>query len=143
LVDQSLSQRPDPQFTSFVQSLQGQAVEAFGYEVRVLFDGRSAAPEIAPLLGAFRLIAGNQTDFWGDSILEQSFDADDVTSVDRIEGVYESGRLVAYRIEYSQRAWRLAESGERHEEGRIVERSYVSGSLGTWARDLNALATFR
>ena len=91
------------------------------------------------MLARFRTIAAEQTEIWGDTILEDEFTAGR-PRLDHVEAISRAGVLVAYRIVYSASAWRLDGHGTREAKGRIVEASLVSTSLESWVRDEDAFA---
>lgn len=113
-----------------------------GLVLRVLFDAMN--PEFAMLAEFARLnaIADLQANYWADTILEGDFDADSEIRLDRIEGIFQADELLAYRISYSARAWRLGNRGQHGQEGRISESTFVSKALKSWFRDADHLAEF-
>jgi hypothetical protein len=125
---------------------------AQGLQLVLLFDNGTGdgpngqvptAPEVLRELPRLTLIAQDQATIWGDTILEGSYEAAGATTLDRVEGILQNGRLVSYRITYSAKAWRLGDDGKKCCEGRIEEASYVSKSLRSWLRDELSMATFK
>lgn len=116
--------------------------QALGLEIRVIYDGTNSGSEASPEFERLHRIARNQANFWGDSILEGDFAVENSVSMDRVEGIYRDGSLIAYRITYSARAWRLHHDGTRGLEGRIIEASFVSKALRSWFRDADQMAAF-
>ncbi len=110
--------------------------------VRVLAKRDEVGAEVRPLLPRLLLIAGIQAEIWDDTILEGPYEAENFIALDQVEGFFHNDQLVAYRITYSARAWRLGRGGVRVEEGRIVESAFVSVSLKGFFRDERAIAEF-
>ena len=132
--------------TSTVTCHDQNACKAQGLELVSLYDAgnaSSAAPEVVAALSRLTAIAQDQATIWADTILEGAFEAEGNTALDRVEGILRGGRLVSYRITYSERAWTIGDDGAREREGRIEEASFVSKSLRSWLRDDQSLATFR
>lgn len=96
-------------------------------------------------------VASAQARVWADTILESDYVSSGKTTLDSVMGIFKNGRLVAYKIQYSERAWDVSacdysyenESGlENCTEGKIVESSFVSLDFRTYFRDDADLAGF-
>jgi hypothetical protein len=111
--------------------------------VKILAKQDVGSEEKRSLLPRFLFIAGIQAEIWDDTILEGPYEAEKSLALDRIEGFFQNGQLIAYRITFSARAWHLGRGGVRKEEGRIVESAFVSLSLKGFIRDESAIAEFR
>lgn len=104
---------------------------------------RSSASGVVEQLPRLGRIAEDQATIWADTILEGGYDADGRTVIDRVEAIMGDGKLLAYRITYSESAWLVGVKGQKGKEGRVFESSFVSASLRSWLRDEQALAEFR
>ncbi len=118
----------------------------------ILFDRQSHVmhPHVSNFLAKFDRIAREQAVIWADTILEGDYQTDEKTQLDRVEALFNDGKFIGYRIEYSERAWDTSECEEQNDryvlstcvEGRIREASFVSPSLTSWTRDDFAYASF-
>ena len=104
-----------------------------------------------PVRERMLMIARDQAEIWGDTILEGDYETDGVIRLDLIEAVTRGADIVAYRITYSARAWDTSTcvyiSGRPETlagcvEGRIVESSYVTPTLDRWVSDITHMAVF-
>jgi len=111
--------------------------------VKVLAKRDVGSTEVRTLLPRFVLIAGIQAELWDDGILEGPYEAESNIVLDRVEAFLQNNQLLAYRVTYSARAWRLGRGGARVEDGRIAESAFVSISLKGFFRDESAVALFR
>jgi hypothetical protein len=103
-------------------------------------------------IAQFTQIAKSQAEIWGDTILEGDYQADGRTVVDRVDALSVDGRLIAYRLTYSERSWdtstctfpgnRDGSALDQCQEGRIIETSFVSPDLASWTRDPQNFAFF-
>jgi hypothetical protein len=111
--------------------------QGFTFEAKVLFDSEKQIleSEIVGKLPQFERIASEQVVNWGDNILEQNFEIEGASQLDRVEGIYKSGQLLAYKITYSAQARQVFENHSQDVLGRISESAYVSLSLRTWFSD--------
>jgi hypothetical protein len=114
-----------------------------GYDFSLLYAANQPGSQIAPLLPHFQLIAKDQANIWGDTILEGEMDTDGQTLLEKVEGVYSDNQLIAYRITYSEKAWTLGDNGQPVDGGRISESTFVSVAMTSWFRDNWALAAFK
>lgn len=112
------------------------------FDVRKLYDGVSKDPSINPVFRQLHSIAGSQIQIWADTILEDEFVTEGRLRLDHVLGIYQDGQLIAYRLIYSQKAWRVDGHGMKEEEGRITEATYASPTLESWIRDDDAFARF-
>ena len=96
-------------------------------------------------------IAVGQAQIWGDTILEGDYQSEGHTQLDRVLEIYENGRLLGYRITYSERAWYVCdcdfddatpEALAQCRQGRIHESAFVSADFETFFRDESDLADF-
>jgi hypothetical protein len=101
---------------------------------------------------AFTRISDNQSQIWGDTILESDYEADGVTLLEQVQTISKNGKIVAYRITYSQRAWQTTTCKDPNFnpanpvgciEGRIRESTYVSSDLTVWLNDSQFYAQFK
>ena len=104
-----------------------------------------------PVRDRMLMIAKDQAEIWGDTILEGDYETDGVVRLDLIEAVTRGFDVIAYRITYSARAWDTSTciyiSGRPETlagcvEGRIVESAYVTPGLDRWVSDVTHLAVF-
>lgn len=122
--------------------VRGEACKPQGFEFKNLYSGDGGDARVTPLMPGLFSIAQDQATIWADTILEGFFDADGNTRLDSVDAVYQDGKVVAYHIVYSERAWRIGDGGERVEQGRIKEASYVSAGMTSWFRDEFGYAIF-
>lgn len=136
------------QFRKVVEKLEKNGLTRF--DVRVVYENSQWSTSAAEFEKLHK-IAQSQAQIWADTILEGDYEADGQTVLDRVEEIQFKGRLVAYRITYSERAWYIGSCDYDYEdksklascaEGRISEASFVSSSLTSWTRDSNAYAEF-
>ena len=99
----------------------------------------------------FRQLAVQQASIWSDTILEGDFEAAGDTRLDRVQGVYLGGKLLAYRLTFSETAWSTSQCNynpsdkstlESCAPGRIVESMFVSPDLKAFERDEGNFAHF-
>lgn len=99
---------------------------------------------------ALKLIARDQAQIWGDTILEGDYYAAGRTRLDEVLAFYKGTRLIGYKIKYSEKAWYVGDcdfNGKREslkgcKEGRIIEGSYVSADRQTFFSDEERYAEF-
>ena len=107
-----------------------------GFEYKLVVEGhRSSLPD--PVARALAMHAKSQAQIWGDTILEGDYEAKGDTRIDRVFAVRGGGRLVAYRVFFSE----TARSPEG--PGRIVEAVWVHPNLKTALGDESMTATFQ
>ena len=99
----------------------------------------------------FRQLAVQQASIWSDTILEGDFEAAGDTRLDRVQGVYLGGQLLAYRLTFSETAWSTSQCNYNPADkstlqsctpGRIVESMYVTPDLKAFERDEGNFAHF-
>lgn len=121
------------------------------YSQRLVYDSQGSINEL-PLQLQRRLgrIANEQAQLWGDTILESDYYADGSARLDSVLALYRDNQLIAYRIEYSERAWNTADcsfdgseaSLNQCQEGRIAESSYVSPEGRVFINNQHGYAQF-
>lgn len=116
---------------------------AAGLNLNVLLVGSAVSPGVLSILPRLNVIVEAQSMIWADTILGGDYQAENRTTIDRVEGVSRNGQLLWYRVTYSSRAWTQSDSGAKANEGRIEETSLVSPTLSSWARDELASAQFK
>jgi hypothetical protein len=128
----------------------------FGISVETIYDLRFNKQVPPEKLGSEKFqriseIADGQAQIWADTILEGEYEADGVTQLDRIEGVFFKGELLAYYITYSERGWFLGHCDydfqdrtllKGCDEGQIIESAFISPALTSWFADDHAYARF-
>ena len=96
-------------------------------------------------------IAAKQSYIWIDTVLAGDFHADGNTVLEEVVAIFRSNTLVAYKIDYSERAWYVGAcnwDGETDEslancpEGKIHESSFVSPDFKTYIRNDDDIADF-
>lgn len=123
------------------------------FRYQVLYELESPASFLLTpeLIQALETVAKEQSYIWADTILEGEYEAEGDTRLEKVEGVFADGHLVAYRITYSEKAWYTGLCDYDFEdkstlrdcaEGRIAESTFVSLDLTSWMRDENAFADF-
>ena len=99
----------------------------------------------------FRQLAVQQASIWSDTILEGDFEAAGDTRLDRVQGIYLGGQLLAYRLTFSETAWSTSQCNynpgdkstlESCVSGRIVESMFVTPDLKSFERDERNFAHF-
>ncbi len=102
-------------------------------------------------LKALQKIAVEQAGIWADTILEGDYYAEGNTELEEVTGIFYKSRLVAYKIQYAERAWETSSCDfdgedvtalEGCPEGIIRETSFVSPDLKTFIRNHDDLANF-
>jgi hypothetical protein len=90
------------------------------------------------------------TQIWVDTILEADFAVAHEVRLNGIQEIDKDGRLIAYRITYSDGAWETSNcsysettSTEGCEPGVIIESAFVRPDFSEAWRDHRAFATFR
>lgn len=107
-----------------------------GYEYQVAYSFGLDGALPAPIVRTLEAIAKTQAQVWGDTILEGDYRAKGDTRLDQIKVLRRGGRVLAYRIVYSETA--RDPSGL----GRIVEASWVHPDFRTSMMDDEQPATF-
>ena len=116
-----------------------------------VYDKQSGVLNISvETLASFQKMAADQAEIWGDTILEESYEAADEIQIDHVDSLSNGESLVAYRIVYSQQAWDTStcsytdnpKASDQCRAGRIVEASLVSPNLTSWIMDPNVNAHF-
>lgn len=103
---------------------------------------------------AMEVIAIEQAQIWGDTILEGDYVADGKTRLDQITSLYKNDKLIGYLIRYSEKAWNTSskdcqyhssenENLEGCIQGRIIESAYVSLNLKDYFNTEKTWAVFR
>lgn len=96
-------------------------------------------------------IAEDQSQIWGDTILEGDYFADGPTYLQSVEALYKEGTFIGYRIFYYSKAWETLDctfNGNTHEglesckPGIIREASFVSPDFQSAVTDDGNFATF-
>lgn len=105
-----------------------------------------------PLFHKLQMLAYEQAQIWGDTILEGDYVADGNTKIDRITVIKRGNQIIGYAITYSERAWFVGECRYVHnqpdtltgcKEGRIYETSFASADLSEAKVDENQFAVFK
>ncbi|MGE5087197.1 MAG: hypothetical protein ACM3MG_12905 [Bacillota bacterium] len=122
------------------------------YSIQTVYNQKTRQSTLnAQQIEAFKEIAYNQAQIWGDTILEGDYHAAGRTRLDLVKAVYKDNQLVGYKIRYSEKAWYTGEcefDGRSRETlkncklGRIFEESYVSTDLRTYFPNEAKLADF-
>lgn len=108
-----------------------------GYELRTVYVFGAESVLSGPVITTLFGVAKAQAQIWGDTILEGDYRAKGDTRLDQISVLKRGGRVLAYRIVYSE----TARSPEG--PGRIIEGSWVYSDLRTAITDDTQPATFR
>lgn len=96
-------------------------------------------------------IAAKQAYIWMDTILAGDYHADGYTVLEEVIAIFKGSKIVAYKIDYSERAWYvgLCDWNPDDEtslmycpEGKIHESSYVAPDLKTYIRNDDDIADF-
>ncbi|MFZ4404052.1 MAG: hypothetical protein ACOYOK_08125 [Pseudobdellovibrionaceae bacterium] len=86
-------------------------------------------------------IAIDQAQIWGDTILEGDYETSGKLHLDKIEAIYEGEKIIAYRIQYSEKAWDVSRCNYNPADpntlqaclqGRIVEVTYVDAAFDSF-----------
>lgn len=121
------------------------------YSHKILYKQDARLNELsAQQRDGLKAVAKAQAQIWGDTILEGDYIASGRIRLDQVLGFYKKNRLIGYKIQYSEKAWYLAEcnyQGKREnlkecKTGRIVEGSYVSADMKTYFSDEERYAEF-
>lgn len=106
-----------------------------GLEYRLVHEGsRSSLPD--PVVRALFGAAKTQAQIWGDTILEGDYLAKGDTRLDQVFAIRRNGRLVGYRIVFSETA------RSPYGPGRIVEAAWIHADLRTALTDDKQYAAF-
>jgi hypothetical protein len=138
---------------NFLQAVESIAAANDDVAVEAVFDRAKAFSVLSDRqIAGLTQIASEQAQIWGDTILEGDYEADGKTELDHVDALSLDGRLIAYRLVYSERSWetsvctfpanRDSSALSRCQEGRIHEASFASPDLSSWTRDPDAFATF-
>lgn len=95
-------------------------------------------------------IAKDQAQVWADTILEGDYTAAGDTQVDHVTMITKEGRLLMYKVTYSETAWYTGEcnyNGSENslascQQGRIYETSFVSAAISEAEVSENGYADF-
>jgi hypothetical protein len=96
-------------------------------------------------------VAFDQSQVWGDTILEGDYVANGKTDLDEVMVIKRDGRLVGFAITYSEKAWYVGNCTYIHKNpnsltscnpGRISERSFVTSDFAEAEVDQNRFADF-
>lgn len=122
------------------------------YSIEVVYSQKSRRTKLdAQMTDAFKKVAFDQAQVWGDTILEGDYYSGGRTRLDTVKAVYKNDQVVGYKIRYSEKAWYTGECGfdgtskdslKNCKLGRIVEESYVSTDLRTYFSDEERQAGF-
>lgn len=122
------------------------------YSIQTVYSQKSRRSKLdAQMTEAFKKVAFDQAQIWGDTILEGDYHASGRTRLDVVKAIYKGDQVVGYKIRYSEKAWytgqcefdgRSKETLKNCKLGRISEESYVSTDLRTYFSDEDKLADF-
>lgn len=96
-------------------------------------------------------VAFDQSQIWGDTILEGDYVANGKTDLDEVMIIKQNGKMVGFAITYSEQAWYVGNCTYVHRnpqslgtcsQGRISERSFVTSDLAEAEVDQNRFADF-
>ncbi|UXR65488.1 hypothetical protein EZJ49_04375 [Bdellovibrio bacteriovorus] len=96
-------------------------------------------------------IAHKQSYIWMDTVLQGDLHSDGQTVLEEVVAIFRSNTLVAYKIDYSEKAWYVGAckwDGENEStlrgcpEGKIHESSFVSPDFKTFIRNTDDIAKF-
>lgn len=90
------------------------------------------------LLSALHEKAADLAQIWGDTILEGDYAADGETQLEKVDVLRLDDQVMAYRIQYSERGWDLAQGLE----GRIRESAWTLPDLETSGSEEHQLVVF-
>lgn len=121
------------------------------YSHEVVYHQRNKISKLSPEVRAsLKEIAVDQSQIWGDTILEGDYVSSGRVRLDEVLAFYNGQKLIGYKIKYSEKAWYVGDcnyNGKREslkdcQEGRIVEGSYVSADHLTFFSDEERYAQF-
>jgi hypothetical protein len=121
------------------------------YTKKLVYDQRRNINKLeAKEQAQMKVVAVDQAQAWGDTILEGDYFASGRTRLDQVVAFYKDNDLVGYKIQYSEKAWYTGDcqfTGKRDslkscQEGRIYEGSYVSADTLTYFSDEDRSAEF-
>lgn len=96
-------------------------------------------------------VAQKQSFIWMDTVLQGDFHSDGKTVLEEVVAIFKSNTLVAYKIDYSEKAWYVGVckwDGQNAStlvgcpEGKIHESSFVSPDFKTFIRNTDDIAKF-
>ncbi|WP_347358657.1 hypothetical protein [Bdellovibrio sp.] len=96
-------------------------------------------------------ISQKQSYIWMDTVLQGDFHSDGQTVLEEVVAIFKATNLVAYRIDYSEKAWYVGackwdgvnvSTLTGCPEGKIHESSFVSPDFKTFIRNTDDIAKF-
>ncbi len=121
------------------------------YTLQVIYNQTTRMDKLSTeVKSTLKKISVEQAQVWSDTILEGDYYAAGHTRLDTAVAFYKDGKIVGYKISYSEKAWYTGDcefNGKREslktcKEGRIIEGSYVSPDALTYFSDEERYAEF-
>nr|BFD65349.1 hypothetical protein HAGR004_03710 [Bdellovibrio sp. HAGR004] len=120
-------------------------------EIPIYFDGARTVLISDYEVRKLQQISQKQSFIWMDTVLQGDFHSDGKTVLEEVVAIFKSSTLVAYKIDYSEKAWYIgtckwdgvnASTLAGCPEGKIHESSFVSPDFKTFVRNTDDIAKF-
>lgn len=135
----------------YINKCSNQCASPYSEEIIYSRDAHVKLPLLTPYKTALEQAANDQSQIWGDTILEGDYAANGPTRLDEVKAIFSHQELIGFRIVYSESAWYTGEcdydgsdeSLAACQSGRISEGSFISPNFDVYVRDESAYANFQ